>query len=56
MYSTTIKYNLLTKVIIFGDESYIEMLIFLHSKHWYQKGIKFAIVTFIQIQNKNLEL
>ena len=30
MYSTSIKFNLLAKVIIFGDESYIEMLLFLH--------------------------
>ena len=36
MYNTTIKSNLLAKVVIFGDENYIQMLLFLHSKHWYQ--------------------
>ena len=36
MYNTTIKSNLLAKVIIVGGENYIQMLLFLHSKHWYQ--------------------
>ena len=36
MCNTIIKSNLLAKVIIFGDENYIQMLLFLHSKHWYQ--------------------
>ena len=36
MYNTTIKSSLLAKVIIFGHENYIQMLLFLHSKHWYQ--------------------
>ena len=36
VYNTTIKSNLLAKVIIFDDENYIEMLLFLHSKYWYQ--------------------
>ena len=35
MYNTTIKSNLLAKVMICGDENYIQMLFFLHSKHCY---------------------
>ena len=36
MYNATVKSNLLAKVTVFRNENYIQMLLFLHSKHLYQ--------------------